>query len=58
MSRLEQPQNPRKRWPRKYGTIVVIVLVVPAAAEQLDERQYAALLVCLGALLPALMTAA
>ncbi|WP_277819638.1 hypothetical protein [Streptomyces silvensis] len=38
--------------------IVVIVLVVLATAEHLNDRQYAALLVCLGAVLPALLVAA
>ncbi len=38
--------------------IVVIVLVVLATGERLDDRQYAALLVCLGALLPMLLVAA
>ncbi|MGW1728411.1 hypothetical protein ACWCQK_36680 [Streptomyces sp. NPDC002306] len=58
MYRLEKPQNPRMRWPRKYGAVIVIVLVVLATAEYLSERQYAALLVFLGAALPALLVAA
>jgi hypothetical protein len=38
--------------------IIVIVLVVLVTAEHLNERQYAALLACLGAVLPALFVAA
>ena len=58
MSRLEQPHNRRRRWPGRYGVIIVIVLVVLVTAEHLNERQYAALLACLGAVLPALFVAA
>ncbi len=58
MSRCAIPRIPRRRWSTKYGVIVVIVLVVLATAEHLNDRQYAALLACLGAVLPALLVAA
>lgn len=58
MSRCKTPRTPRRRGATKCGVIVVIVLVVLATAEHLNERQYAALLVCLAAVLPALLVAA